>query len=561
MAASSEQPIRDLIAGVQDRIAAAFGIEPADREQTVAAMLHRGREAAGYWLQLLLAMGIATLGLILGSTAAVIGAMLISPLMSPIVELGMGLATGSPLLVMRSFARTAVSIAVVIACATALTLAMPFTEETPEIAARTAPTALDLLIAIFCAIAAAYTTVRAGSDKISTAAGTAIGISLVPPLCVVGYGIGTTTSRIAGGAALLFTANFCAILLVAVLCFLLVGYGLVGIGALERAELAHPDDDTAIRKVARALQSVFISKYGPALRVLMPLLLVAAVYAPLRRALIEVTWEVRSRAAIQKMFASLPQAAVRSSVTLEHHTVIVRLVTLGRAEDAAKLERELADKIADATGVVPTVDVIAVPDATALEAVAMALDAKEVAVAAPAPGLDVGRVRDDLSGAIARAWPTPAGPLLRWRIVFPESGPLTLELVHAGSALGEAGTMLLGQAIAKDIGAEVAVRDVPISLEPIVAEPGAGLTWLSAALRALQPVDDLEPLWGCVEVPKPPKGGPSKDTEAITAALRATPAFREGRMHLGEGPRWRAVVATSPCSRPAEPLPDGGAPK
>jgi uncharacterized membrane protein len=472
----------------------------------------------------------------------------------------MGLATGSPLLVMRSFARTTVSIALVIGCATALTLAMPFAEETPEISARTAPTALDLLIAIFCAIAAAYTTVRAGSDKIATAAGTAIGISLVPPLCVVGYGIGTTTSRIAGGAALLFTANFCAILLVAVLCFLLVGYGSVSIGALERAELAHPDDDSAIRKVARALQSVFTAKYGPALRVFMPLLLVGAVYAPLRRALIEVTWEVRSRAAIQKMFASLPQAAVRSSVSLEHHTVIVRLVTLGRAEDAAKLEKELTEKITDATGVVPTVDVIAVPDATALEAVATALKAKEVAVAAPPQRPDVGRVRDELSGAIERAWPAPAGPLLRWRVAFPEGGPLTLELVHAGPELGGPGAMLLGRAIAQDLGTEVAVRDRAISLAPIVAEPGAGLAWLVSALRALEPVDDLEHLWGCVEVPRTPRGSPPKEVETIAAALRATPAFREGRMYLGEGPRWRAAVATSPCPRPAEPLPDGGAP-
>ena len=81
------------LALLQDRIAAAFGIQPADREAIVRAMLERsGRESAGYWLQLLLAMGIASLGLVLGSTAVVIGAMLISPLMGPIIELGMGLA-------------------------------------------------------------------------------------------------------------------------------------------------------------------------------------------------------------------------------------------------------------------------------------------------------------------------------------------------------------------------------------------------------------------------------------------------------------------------------------
>ena len=168
-------PTRAVVVYLQDRIAAAFGIYPVDREATVRAMLDRsGRAPAGYWLQLLLAMGIASLGLVLGSTAVVIGAMLISPLMNPIVELGMGLAIGSPFLVLRSSARTGASIVVVVTSAALLTLALPFTEVTSEIAARTSPTALDLLVATLCAIAAAYTSVRPGSDTTSTAAGTAI---------------------------------------------------------------------------------------------------------------------------------------------------------------------------------------------------------------------------------------------------------------------------------------------------------------------------------------------------------------------------------------------------
>ena len=86
---------------------------------------------------------------------------------------------------------------------------------TRALTTRTSPTALDLLVAVFCAIAAAYAQVRSGSDTTATAAGTAIGIALVPPLCVVGYGLGTRSREIASGAALLFTANLCAILLFA----------------------------------------------------------------------------------------------------------------------------------------------------------------------------------------------------------------------------------------------------------------------------------------------------------------------------------------------------------
>src|SRR5688572_13521671 len=87
----------------QDRLGALLGCEPSAREGVVQAMLHRNpREATGYWLQLVVAVGIATLGLVLGSTAVVIAAMLVAPLMGPIVGLGMGLAVGSPFLVLRS---------------------------------------------------------------------------------------------------------------------------------------------------------------------------------------------------------------------------------------------------------------------------------------------------------------------------------------------------------------------------------------------------------------------------------------------------------------------------
>src|SRR5579885_2281897 len=134
---------RATVTAIQHRVATALGVEQSARAYTVVTMMRNNqRRAPGYWIQLTLAMGIATVGLVLNSTAVVIGAMLVWPLMGPIVELGMGFAVGSPL----------------------LTLALPFHEVTTEIAARTAPTALDLLVAIFCALTAAYTTVRPASD-------------------------------------------------------------------------------------------------------------------------------------------------------------------------------------------------------------------------------------------------------------------------------------------------------------------------------------------------------------------------------------------------------------
>ncbi|XXY48978.1 DUF389 domain-containing protein [Sorangium sp. So ce269] len=548
-------------AALQDRIAAAFGIAPEAREAIVRGMLDRSaRGAAGYWLQLLLAMGIASLGLVLGSGAVVIGAMLISPLMGPIVELGMGLAIGSPFLALRSFTRVAFSIVTVVTGAALLTLMLPFHEVTAEIAARTSPTVLDLLIAIFCAIAAAYTTVRPGSDTTSTAAGTAIGIALVPPLCVVGYGIGTRVKSIASGAALLFTANLCAILLFAILCFLLLGYGAVSTAELEHAELAKQKPG-AIRRVARALQVFFGLRHGWIFRVMMPLALLGAVYFPLREALARVSWEVRVRAAIQRMLDALPQSTVRSSLTVDHGSVAVRLVTLGRADEAERIEQELRDKIAAVAGMTPKVDVIAVLDASALEQVAASVRAASAPIDVVRKEPELVLLRQELAASLARAWPHAAGPLVASRLRFPENDPVVVEVVHVGPALGDAAADLLGRALSRELGAEVAVQDRAISPEPIVAEPAGGWPWLQDAGPALAWVDEAEALHGCVEVPADPGEKLSQDMEAVRAALRALPALRTERVHVREGARWRAVVSTAPCAPPEPAAGDAGAPE
>lgn len=547
-----EPPLRHAAVALQNRIAAAFGILPADREATVKAMLERSqKESAGYWLQLLLAMGIASLGLVLGSTAVVIGAMLISPLMGPIVELGMGLAIGSPFLVLRSFTRVGTSVLVVVASSASLTLMLPFYEVTAEIAARTSPTALDLLIAIFCAIAAAYAAVRPGSDTSSTAAGTAVGIALVPPLCVVGYGIGTRAQSIASGAALLFTANFCAILLFTVLCFLLLGYSAVSTAELERAELADPKKG-AIRRLARGLQFLFGHRYGALVRVLMPLALVGAVYFPLRQALSLVSWQVRVRTAIQRMLEALPQDTVRSSVVVDHRSVVVRLVTVGRVDEAGKIERDLREQIAAVAGVVPKVDVVAVPDASALQEVAASVKATSGPIEVVPREADIVSVRQKLTASIMGVWPRPAGPLVTFRLRFSADKPLLLEVVHVGPELGTSGGELLGRTLSQDLGVEVTVRDLAISPEPLVAEPEGGLAWFPGAERALAWLTEVDGLYGCVEAPPTPKKKPNREIEVVTAALYSLPAFRTDRLQIREGARWRAVVSTSSCA-PKEP--------
>lgn len=180
-----------------------------------------------YWLQILFAAGIATLGLVLNSPAVIIGAMLISPLMNPILASGLALATGDIVLGLRAFFNLVLSCAAAIAFAVLLVVILPFREMTAEIAARTQPNVLDLLIALFSGAIGSVAICREVKGVVTSIPGVAIAVALMPPLCVVGYGIGlffvldaATGWRVASGGGLLFLTNLVAITLTAMLVFL-----------------------------------------------------------------------------------------------------------------------------------------------------------------------------------------------------------------------------------------------------------------------------------------------------------------------------------------------------
>ena len=180
-----------------------------------------------YWLQLLFAAGIATLGLVLNSPAVIIGAMLISPLMGPILSGGLALATGDVILGIRAIFNLALSCAVAIGFAVLLVGLLPFKEMTAEIAARTQPTTLDLVVALFSGAIGSIATSKQVKGVVTSIPGVAIAVALMPPLSVVGYGIGFAVSvsgaegmRVARGGGLLFLTNLVAITFTAMIVFL-----------------------------------------------------------------------------------------------------------------------------------------------------------------------------------------------------------------------------------------------------------------------------------------------------------------------------------------------------
>lgn len=541
--------LRSILTPIQHAAATAVGIDEEARIETVQQMLEfNARRAPGYWIQLALAGGIAILGLVLGSTAVVIGAMLVSPLMGPIIELGMGFAIGSSFLVIRSAIRVVMSVVGVIIGTALFTMVLPFHEVTSEITSRTAPTALDLLVAVFCALTAAYTTVRRTSDTTAAAAGTAIGIALVPPLCVVGYGLGTANAQIAGGAALLLTANFSAILVFAVLSFVLLGYDRVDAPAMEErfftARVTRVD--RAAARAEAALKRAFGSRLGWAMRLLVPGVFLAAVYIPLRSALDQVTKHVRDSAAVQRILAAEVPEAVEQSVTIDRDAVSVRLLIIGDGAQASALEQRLETRIAAETQIVPSVRVLAVPDA---EALARATAAPEVATPQMAA---VEEARSRLGRDLVRSWPGPvAGLLAGWSLDVPPRGPPRVTVFHFGPPLGLAGEALLSGALTTALDVAPVVRDVTLDSTPVPAG-GDPLGWLDALEPNLRIATSLDRVRGCFS-------GPVADTLLPVAdSVRARLVRLGVRMPVVSGPVWQFRWTAGECNPIPAALPGDG---
>lgn len=524
-------------------------LTPQDRSDVLERMfVRRRRDLVSYWLQFLLSVAIATVGLVLGSTAVVIGAMLIAPLMGPIVELGMGLVAGSPVLTLRSFGRMVASLAVGVGGAALLTMLLPFQEITTEISTRTSPTALDLLLAVFVAVAAAFTTARPGSETTSAAAGAAIGIALVPPVCVIGFGLGIRDAHVARGATLLFLTNLTAILFVSVVFFWTLGFETVDTTPWEEKALAESRPDGWTQRGVRGLRALFGSRYSRALRVGLPLLLVGAVWVPLSRALEQVAWEVRARSAVARILDRTLEgsSAVQSQVSVAPGAVTVRMYLVGPAEDAARMERELANRIAAATGIVPTVRIVSVPDS---EAMRLAAGTRAGEAAAP-PGVDLATLRARMNAAVVDAWPAPQlGPLLAWRLEVPDSTAPRLTLEHLGAPAGPAAEALLARSISEQSGAALEVRAVAYAPGPFTAPAGEGEAWLTELARALQAAARNR-AYACVQIPAGVAEGSAAAGVAAELAEQAT-RVPAGRVAVAAGgDAWSVWLSARPCAPP-----------
>ncbi len=149
---------------------------------------------------------IASIGLNVSSTAVVIGAMLISPLMGPILGVGLSIGINDIDTLKRSLINLGVMVGLSLATSFFFFLIPIFRNETPELLARTAPDVRDVFIAIAGGLALIIALSRR-SKQTNTIAGVAIATALMPPFCTAGYGLATWNLSYFGGAMFLFTIN------------------------------------------------------------------------------------------------------------------------------------------------------------------------------------------------------------------------------------------------------------------------------------------------------------------------------------------------------------------
>ena len=163
------------------------------------------------WI-LVCAIVLASVGLNVNSTAVIIGAMLVSPLMGPIFGIGLGLGTADPELIKTAFKNLLIMVTISVVAATLYFLLTPLKLANPtELLARTNPTIYDVMIALFGGLAGIFELSR--KEKGTVISGVAIATALMPPLCTAGYGIASASLTYFLGALYLFCINCIFIIL------------------------------------------------------------------------------------------------------------------------------------------------------------------------------------------------------------------------------------------------------------------------------------------------------------------------------------------------------------
>jgi len=204
------------------------------------------RPTIEYYILIVISCLIATSGLIQGSSATIIGAMIVAPLMTPILSFSLGVIWGDLNHIKIALSSLTKGVILAVAISSLIAFFIPITDFSAEIVARTHPTIFDILVALASGIVGAYG--YANKKMSNTIVGIAIAVALMPPLCTVGIGLGTADYSVASGAFILFIINLVSISLAGAVVFWI----------MEIHPLVEEKKDVLKRAVSQIIFSVVI---------------------------------------------------------------------------------------------------------------------------------------------------------------------------------------------------------------------------------------------------------------------------------------------------------------
>jgi uncharacterized hydrophobic protein (TIGR00271 family) len=194
----------------------------ADFRELFRTLRESAKTTTAFIILMILSTLLASTGLFLNSASVIIGAMILAPLMAPIISLSMGIVRSEDNLIRTSLRTLLFGLLVALSCAALFALITPLHTITPEMDSRLHPSLLDLMVALLSGVAGAYA--NAKEEIAKSLAGVAIAVALVPPLAVTGIGIGWMHPELVWGASLLFLTNLIGIMLAASVTFLALGF-------------------------------------------------------------------------------------------------------------------------------------------------------------------------------------------------------------------------------------------------------------------------------------------------------------------------------------------------
>lgn len=324
--------------------------------------------------------------------------------------------------------------------------------------------------------------------------GVAIAVALMPPLCVMGFGLGSGVNlEIMGGAGLLFLTNFVAIVSSAFFVFLLVG---LNTAEVQTVMIASRRDHFLGGRFSHSPVERMLSTGGRLrFRIIMIVILLAAISVPLRRALLEVTSETLTRGAVQEQLKQLTPSdtLVSPQVSIVKEGIVIRLISTKPIPDAkvAEARQELARR----TGQDVQISVEAVASKSELAAIMERL--KRPAALETPKEKTISQMEKDLLDRVRPAlqdiWPSSDAPIHDFAVALSDPAGLSITVHYeASQSLGDIPITMVRHNLQTRLGIpDLTVAAINVQPAPAAKNPAPRVVSRSARNAARQVIDEM----------------------------------------------------------------------